>query len=315
MIQTHEATPTPTRDDWLTERRRSIGSSDAPVLWGYGYASQSLYSTWANKVHGIAPEWSKSDLRRLALGKAAEPIIREWFADETCLTVGFDGDNVIRRHPSIPYLTASLDGHTIHEDHGFCPVELKKIGRHNAEEWWDEYGNPVAPLRYQVQLAHQMIVTGATHGWLCGLIGDDDLQIREVDLFEEFAEQHLARCAEFWGCVERREAPPVDASNATTEALNLLYPHEVADEIVDLPLESDDWTEEIGVLGAEIKSLEERVEQRKNAIRSALGTAVEGITPGGQRWTWRTQDRAGYFVEPKSFRVLRKSAATRGRKK
>lgn len=304
-----------TRDAWLTERRLSIGSSDAPVLWGYGYSSQSLYATWANKVHGVSPEWSKSDLRRLALGKAAEPVIREWFADETGLAVGFDGDHVIRRHPTIEYLTASLDGHTIHEDYGFCPVELKKIGRHNQDEWFDECANPVAPLRYQVQLAHQMIVTGATHGWLAGLIGDDDLQIREVALSEEFAAQHLERCREFWGYVERQEAPPVDASTATAEALKLLYPHEVADEIVDLPIESDDWTFEIGELGAEIKSLEERVEQRKNEIRAALGVAVEGITPGGQRWTWRTQDRAGYYVEPKSFRVLRKSAATRGRKK
>lgn len=303
-----------TRDKWLAARRQFLGSSDAPVLWGYGYESQSLVALWAEKVHGTSVEWSKSDLRRLALGKAAEPIIREWFAEEIGHAVFFDGENTIRRNPAFPHLSASLDGWLESEEYGFCPVELKKIGRHNSDEWWDELGNPVAPLRYQVQLGHQMIVTGATHGYLVGLIGDDDLEWRLVELPQSFLDQHLERCEAFWGYVERREMPPVDGSSATTDALQRLFPRENATEIADLPEEADSWSEEIEHLSKAAKEIEQRIDTRKNSLRAALGTAVEGITPAGVRWTYRTVERAGHTVAPSSWRQLRRAGSGRRKK-
>jgi predicted phage-related endonuclease len=300
------------RNSWLKTRR--IGSSDAPGLWGLGYASQSLYAMWASKARGVETEWSPADLRRLALGKAAEPVIREWFAEEIGLPIEHDGEYVTRICEEHPFMSASLDGWLMHPEYGLCPVELKKVGYHNRSDWYTQDGLPVSPMRYQVQLGHQMIVTGATHGYLVGLIGDDDLQWRLVELSPAFAAQHVSLCREFWRCVEDDTPPQVDGSAATAAALARLWPESTPGVVVDLPAEADGWTEEIEHLSASIKTLEERREAARNALRSALGDAEQGVTPAGAVWSWRTQERKEYTVAAGSSRVLRR-VGNRSRKK
>lgn len=290
------------RDEWLAARRTAIGSSDAPVLWGVGYASQSPYALWAAKVHGVTTEFDDATVKRMSIGTAMEPALRKLFERETGLTVRNDEPNTIWHSAEHQHLAASLDSYTHLATGEMVPVELKNIGAHNAFQW----DNGDCPLAYQVQVAHQAIVVGAPGGYVFALIGGDDPQVRWIPLTTEFREAHLELCRVFWQCVQSMDAPPVDSSPATGAALAKVFPRETA------PLsEAGEWldsvTAELTELDDKRKEIEAAIDLRRNRIKSEIGEATGLVSPNGVEWTWKHQERAGYYVEPSASRVLRRT--------
>lgn len=294
------------RDDWLDYRRRYIGSSDAAVLWGCGYSSQSLYSLWCEKRHGLQWEPTKSEAIRLRRGQAMEPVIRELAAEELGVELSTDPPHSLR---TLGILAASLDSHFSDETHDgspTIPVECKDVGRHNAHEWAD--GG--YPLKYEPQLRHQMAVVEAPYGYLVGLC-DDELVIRRIERDLTIEAEHKRRCEEFWDRVQSGNHPPIDGSDATTGALRSLYRRERT-PAKDGPAEIDEWTREIERLSEEIKEREKERESLRNRLRSEIGDAEGIVSPSGVEWRWTTVERKEHTVAASSSRQLKRVG---GRKK
>lgn len=298
MIQTF-----PTREEWLAARRKSIGSSDAPVLYGLGYSSQSEFATWAEKVHGIATEWSAADLRRLKVGHAMESVLRDMMFDQHGFETGTDPPHSLRQHPTVAYATASIDCW----DADDCIVELKNYGAHMAHEFRDG-----VPLRPTIQIQHQLWVTGTDYAWLYCMVGGEpiDEPIR-VERDEAFIELHARKCAAFWRCVETKTPPDVDASEATKAALSSLYrrergPRVEGDETVDR------LTRTIERVDKAAERIKERGEEARNKLRSLIGDSEGIVSPNGAEWTWKTVERKAYEVAASSSRQLRRVGKRKG---
>ena len=284
-------------------RRKFIGGSDAPVLWGCGYASQSLYSLWLDKVDGIPWQPTPAEQRRLDHGTAVEPIIRRWAAEE----VGEIIDKPNRPLIASGYdcIGAHLDGWH-HDGPALVVDELKSIGGWQQRQQWFKDGEEVAPDGYWVQVQHQILCAGAEYGLLWGMYGTDELLVRKIERDDAFIERHIEQCLAFWQLVETKTPPPVDGSPATSDALFVRHKQHTAGASVELPADSDEWCRTLERVDEQIERLEATRNELRNKIKAAIGDAEIGVTPDGLRWSWKTQNVKEYTVAARVQRILRK---------
>lgn len=317
----------PDRPSWLEARRSRIQASDTAGIFGVGYSDQSPITIYDSKVNAPRETADPSKLRRFKVGKLMEPALRAIFADESGMDCESAGEFTIYRHPDLPWLGATLDAVTVHDEFGACPVELKNVSNFAREEWdGDE-----PPLKFNVQVQHQLAVTGASHGFLLGLIGGYEPIIRTIERNDRFIETMLAKLEEFWGYVQRREIPPIDASEATGRILAKLYPKD-SGATVALPADAVRWAAEKTAAAAIRKEMEAVESAADNQLKGAIGEATFGDMPFGShgeivaatrvkllaaaeeasrspvlppRYSWKHQSRAAHSVKASEFRVLR----------
>lgn len=264
------------RDEWLRARRQMIGGSDAPVIYGHGYADQSRYSLWQEKAFGIVHEHDESDLKRFERGNITEETAIKIFTSETGIKVERYPFAIFRLEA---YIGVSLDGLTIDGE----PVEAKAVGLHQIREWDDG-----APLEFQIQSQHQQLVVGAKRGWIVGFITPFDVRIHECPRNDKFLAAHRENLAEFWRYVELREPPPIDGTEATRKALHRLFPQDQGTEIA-LPAEALTWDAERAAAKEAIKEAEGRLLVAENNLKACIGEATFGLLPDGGRYSWKTQ--------------------------
>lgn len=286
-----------TRDQWLAARQSFIGASESAAIFGVGYRDQSPLTVWESKVMPLTLD-SEED-KRLRIGRLIEPALRSIFTDETGLFCESPGDFVIHRSEKFPWMGATLDG--LANDYGqTVPVELKNVDTWNREEWEGDQ----SPLKFNVQMQHQLAVIGASHGYLFGLIGGNDPQVRKIERDDRFIQAMIAELSKFWRYVELKEPPPVDGSVASSLALARLYPRDTG-AVVDLPAEAADWAAKLADAKSQIKAAEDVKRECENKIKALIQDASYGRLPDGSGFSLKAQDRAGYTVKPSSTRVLR----------
>lgn len=307
-----------TEADWLESRKTGIGASEVAAVFGCGYAGTSPITVWAAKTGGPQVEFDEAALKRMNRGKRLEPYIAAEFAEETGLETVDPGDYTIYRSVVHEWLFATLDRWCWHPEHGAIPVELKAVnGRFRGD--WDEEQEP--PLKYNIQTQVQMAVTGASHCYLVGLVGGDELVIRLIARNDRFIDAMMIRLEEFWGYVQRKEMPPVDDSAATAAMLGMIYPHDSGAE-VGLPDDFIEMDRELLELKDQRKQVETKIDGIENRIKAAIGEATRGYLPSGS-YTWKQQSRKSIDAEllrslhPEialecekcsTFRVLRRSS-------
>lgn len=289
------------RQDWAAGRRSGIGSSDAPQLWGCGYSGASLLSLFAEKAHGQEREFDWQTQAIMKMGHAAEPIIREWFERDTGLRVACDPENSYRASMDHPFILASLDGYTVDSEDRFVVVELKRIGRHARKEW----GEQDVPLKYAVQLQHQLLVTGAPYGYVVASCEERELLVRRLDRDEEFLAAHVDKCKWFWDMVSAKEySGPIDGSAGSTDAVKKLTATATPGKSVELSVEADDLIEAIRKFSDVARQADEEVEAAKNRLKLLIGDAEAATCPGGASVTYATVSARGYYVPAKKYRKL-----------
>ncbi len=290
-----------TREEWLEARRSSIGASESPGILGHGYASDSAMATYASKLGILDDVIDETTRRRMDIGTAIEPVIRELFTAETGLAVyndAFDSGSYARCvSDERPHVSASLDGEIYNG-----VFEAKNVDAFLRHDWDD-----APPLRVQIQVQHQMYVTGYTRAYVAALIGGNELVIHEVERDEAFIQAMLPALDEFWDYVESKTPPPPDHTRATSEALWRLYPQDDG-ESVDLPPEALEWDESLQDLKKTIKKMEEERRGFENEIKACIGEAAYGLLPDGKRYSWKTTERHDKAREATTIqiRTLRK---------
>ncbi len=262
------------RTEWIAERRRRLQASDTAAILGVGYKNQSALTVWESKVSGT--EDPASNAKHLRIGKLIEPGLRAIFADETgleCLPVG---DFTIYCHPLIDWLGATLDTKVVHPAFGLSPVELKNVHFFNWHEW---KADSPPPLKFAVQVQHQLAVTGASHGFLFGLIGGAEPIVRVVARDEKFIDAMIIELEKFWGYVQRQEMPPVDGSEASAQVLKRTFGRDNGASMM-LPHDAVEWAVTRETCATLIKTLKEIQTTAENNIKAKIGSCSFGDLPG-----------------------------------
>lgn len=285
------------REEWLVRRSYGIGASESAAILGLS-PYMSPYALWAKKT-GLTPDTDETELQRW--GNILEPAICDEYSAQTGRRIVDHGRFAVRKSETCPAMLATLD-REVHADDKDGPgcMDAKNVGAYRLDEWKDGI-----PLYYQVQLQHQMEVTGWKWASIGALVGGNKFLWADVERNEPFIELLRAKCVAFWRLVENRTPPEVDASQSTAETLRRLFPKE-SGETIALPGDSRQWDEEYRAACEDIAAATKRKEAAKNLIIAAMGNATFGVLPGGGRWSYRSQSRAAHTVAESTTRVLRR---------
>ena len=287
-----------TRTAWLADRRTGIGSSDAPIILGVSPWG-SAYQLYCEKI-GLVADDEEDDLpEHMEWGNRLQVPITAAFRERTGRdVVDWSGTEVVR-HREIAWMLATPDALQHAPDHDDLGLlEIKNSGGHMTKSWKEG-----PPLYYQVQLQHALHVTGLRWGSLCVLLGGQKLKWFDQEYDAEFAGVLVEALAKFWGCVQRREPPAVDGSQATAKLLAKMHPDDNG-ETVALPEEFCGWSVQLERAKAAIRDAEELKREAENHLRAAIGDCTYAALPNGDRWQLTTRTVKEHVRKASTFRVL-----------
>lgn len=282
------------REQWLQHRR--IGASDAAAIWGVGYAGTNAWTVWHRLVHG-SDEVGDQLMRN---GTLLEPAVRAIFTDETGIDVQLVPPYSTYIHAEIPYMSATPDGLVrCLKFNGKLGVWEGKAPTYHA---YDEWRDGAVPLKHLVQVQHQLDVLGLDYGYLFGFIAGEHREVRLIERHEAFIQENRRKLAKFWEYVEKKEPPPIDASVEVADVLAKLHPEDNGKAIA-LPDDATLWLRMREWAKAHKKVCERVEREAENRIKAALGPNTYGIV-GDTVLQWKSFDKAGYTVEPRTERRL-----------
>ena len=256
------------REQWLQVRKGGIGSSDAAAAVGlHPYKSQ--LQLWMEKTgrDGNLPVIDPNDdSSPMYWGTLLEPVVAAHYTRRTGRRVR--RINAVLQHPEHPWMLANID----REVTGAADVQIlecKTAGINGARLWRDG-----VPEYVQLQVMHQLAVTGKAAADVAVLLGGQELQVFRIERDDAMIAQLVALEQQFWGYVERDQEPPADGSDSADLALRALYPRD-GGQTLDL---SQDL--EMSAVFSDLLSIRETLAtqvaleaQLKQAIQQRMGDA------------------------------------------
>jgi putative phage-type endonuclease len=309
------------RAGWLEGRRTlGIGSSDAAVILGVSRFKSplALFYEKRGERRVTNPDADKTRDELRAWGNILEEPIAQRYSAEVGRFVAKPPEFSVAVSRTTPFAIASVDrfingvreGGKAAPDGRVTPgiLEIKNAHLFVADMWSEENNNE-PPVEYQIQVQHQMMVTGCQWGSIAALIGGSKFLYADVQRDEQVIAVLREREAEFWQRVLDNRPPEADGSESARETLAKIYPRETTGEFVTLPPEALDWHQALIAAKKAEKDAAEIAALNANKIRQAIGENVGGTLPDGTVYTLKSQSREGYTVKPATFRVLRQKGA------
>lgn len=146
-----------TRKEWLENRKKGIGGSDAAAILGMNPYKTNI-ELWQEKIGLVEPE-DIGEKPYVKYGNDAEPLLSQLFAlDHPEYEVTWKEYNSYE-HAKYPYIIGSLDGIIVEKDTGRIGIlEIKTTNILNSmhKEKWNER----IPQNYYIQVLHYLLVTG-----------------------------------------------------------------------------------------------------------------------------------------------------------
>lgn len=269
------------REEWLAERRKSIGGSDAGTICGYNKYS-TPYALWAEKTGSVIVE-DISNKEAVRLGNDLEDYVAKRFQEATEKKVR--RCNFTFRNDDYPFAHANIDREVLGEEAG---LEIKTTSNFDYIHLCE---NGEYPPVWYCQMLHYMMVTGWKKWYLAVLCFGRGFYTFEVNRTPEI-EKEIEALANiergFWAEVETKTPPDIDGSEPTNEAVNKIFEHsqgyEVDLSVVEIHLRQYDS------LNKQIKQLEKLRDEEANRIKVYMSSAEKGFC-GAYNVSWKEQER------------------------
>ena len=275
------STKTLTREEWLLVRQRGIGSSDAAAAVGLN-PYQSALELWLRKTgqdEHLAQDDPNDDSSPMYWGTLLEHIVAAQYTKRTGRRVR--KVNAVLQHPEHPWMLANLDREVVGSDEVQI-LECKTAGINGSRLWKDG-----VPEYVQLQVMHQLAVTGKQAADVAVLLGGQELQIHRIERDEAMIAQLITLERQFWALVEQKIPPAVDGSDSADKALRALFPQD-SEECQDFSTDRslctlfEDYLDTKGQ-AERLKTQEDRLKQQ---LQMAMGSCSKAVFETGSI-TWR----------------------------
>jgi putative phage-type endonuclease len=258
------------REDWLAVRKGGIGSSDAASAVGLNpYKSQ--LELWMEKTgrDGALPKLDPHDEESPAYwGNILEPIVASHYSKRSGNRVR--RINAVLQHPDpeLPWMLANIDREVIGAD-DVQILECKTAGINGARLWKEG-----VPEYVQLQVMHQLAVTGKQAADVAVLLGGQHLEIHRIERDEQMIARLIELERKFWEYVVNDTPPPADGSDSADTALRCLYPEDSGQTVYfsKEPALSIAYVE-LKAVRQNIAAQETREAQLKQTLQQAMGDA------------------------------------------
>lgn len=267
-----------THEEWLLERRKGIGGSDVAAIMGVS-PWKSAASVYLDKIGEFPLE--DNDSERMRIGRDLEEYVAQRFVEATGKKVR--RNNHMLYHDDYQFILADIDREIVGEN---SILECKTTNSYCKSQW--EYE---APLHYQLQCQHYMLVTGAERCYIACLIGNEAFTYHVIERDAEAMSALLSIEKDFWmNYVEAGQLPPPDGSEDYSEALRKMYPG-CNDESVELSSRASNNIARLDVLNEEIKERKAEVELLKQEIQLEMKDAELAYSIDGRKVTYKSGER------------------------
>lgn len=263
------------RPQWLAERRKGIGGSDAAAVVGMSQWA-TPYTVYMDKL-GLLPEQEESEAMRQ--GRDLEEYVAQRFTEATGKKV--QRCNYMITNKAWPFAIADIDRRIVGED---AILECKTTSTLDLKQ----FRGGEFPVRYYPQCVHYLAVTGAKKCYLAVLVLGREFHVFTLERDEDEIAALMGAEREFWGMVESQTPPDMTGQKPDTDAVGAIW--------------ADSRDEEADLLGMEalfraLAAAEESERLAKamkdkavNEIKARMQTADRGSCTG-YRCTWKTQTR------------------------
>ncbi|MQT75017.1 MULTISPECIES: YqaJ viral recombinase family protein [Pseudomonas] len=270
------------REDWLAVRKQGIGSSDAAAAVGLNpYKSQ--LELWLEKTgrDTSLPKLDPQDEESPAYwGNVLEPIVAWHYSKRSGNRVR--RINAVLQHPDpkLPWMLANIDREVISAE-DVQILECKTAGINGARLWKEG-----VPEYVQLQVMHQLAVTGKQAADVAVLLGGQHLEIHRIERDESMIARLIDLERLFWDFVVSDTPPPADGTASAEAALRCLYPEDNG-QILDFSHHAELATTdlELKAVRQSIAQQETREAQLKQVLQQAMGVATRAeFTEGYISW-------------------------------
>lgn len=209
-----------TREQWLEERKKGIGGSDAATIMGLNPYKTNV-DLWEEKTRRKEAV-DISDKPYVQYGTKAEDHLRELFKLDFPKYEVTHQENKIIKHPRYPFLFASLDGQLVDKETGelgILEIKTSEILKSMQKEKWREK----IPDNYYCQILHYLNVTGYSFAILKAQLkydysGEIKLETKHYTILRKDVEEDIKllreKEVEFWqNYVEKDVQPPLVLPN------------------------------------------------------------------------------------------------------
>lgn len=280
--------------DQLVARRKGIGGSDAPSIFGCGYLSPlELYF----RKRGDIDDTSEQNEAMFWGAVLEEPIADEWAKRH---------NKKIRRVPSMkwstayPHMFVSVDRHIMGDPRGPGVLEVKNFHEFKGRTL-DEHDFDTVPLHVRIQAMHALAVMGWEWGAIAILVGGNRLLSwefeRDVDAIAALVEAEAA----FMRSVAAGTPPEPDARAA--DVLAGVYASAGGDKLTVTDPRVQDIGRETLSLRERVKTLDDTLEIHKNALKLYMRDSEILTMPGVGEFTWKkTKDKPVKVFNESAFK-------------
>ncbi len=271
------------REDWLAVRKQGIGSSDAAAAVGLNpYQSQlELWLIKTGRDGGLPKADPHDEESPMYWGNILEPIVAAHYTKRTGNRVR--RINAVLQHPDADkaWMLANIDREVIGAG-DVQILECKTAGINGARLWKEG-----VPEYIQLQVQHQLAVTGKATADVAVLLGGQHLEVHRIERDEGLIKRLIALERDFWHFVETQTPPPADGSESADMALRCLYPSDDG-KTVDFSLDrnlSATFADLISIRQS-IAEAEQLEAQFKQTLQQAMGDASRAKFETGEV-TWK----------------------------
>ena len=276
------------REQWLTVRKGGIGSSDAAAAVGLNpYKSQlELWMEKTGRDGGLPKTDPNDETSPMYWGTLLESIVAAHYTKRTGNKVR--RINAVLQHPREAWMLANIDREVVGAD-DVQILECKTAGMNGARLWKEG-----VPEYIQLQVMHQLAVTGKQAADVAVLICGQELQIHRIERDETMIARLIQLERQFWGYVELDQQPPADGSDSADVALRCLYPQD-SGQTLDLSHESDMSAAFSDLLAIrQLLTTNSLLEaQLKQRIQQRMGDATKAVFETGDVTWKRSKDGSG----------------------
>lgn len=285
------------RTDWLAERRKSLGGSDMGAVLGLN-PWRSPYAVWAEKTGRVTDDRETEAMR---IGRDLEDYVARRFCEVSGKKVR-RMNAILRNKRSCPWLHANVDRLIVGEESG---LECKTASALNESK----FAGGEFPETYYAQCVTYLAVTEYERWYLAVLVMGREFKIFQMtripnDVCPSWCESSvyvsneeidalITAAAQFWDLVEHDEAPDVDGSEATKDALQVIYAEGKARKMEIWSADVKQAVSAFLKLKAEEKERKKLLELQANIIRAYMGDA-EAAECDDAKVSWKAQTRESF---------------------
>jgi putative phage-type endonuclease len=258
-----ERISTETDEQWLELRTKDLTSTEISALFGCS-PYMTPFELWQRKAKNMRLDlepnermnWGNRLQDAIAVGLNEEHgwvlrRINQYFRlPELRLGSSFDYKGKIQEVPGSTVTNESF------------LVEIKNV---DGLVFRYDWPNGEAPLHIEIQLQHQLLVSGMKKGYIAALVGGNKMHLIERIADEKVHAEILARSAEFWRTVDANEEPSPDWV-ADSAFIMELYKRtapgkeiEASPEVADLAIQHKSFLE-----------AEKKADEQKGALKAQI---------------------------------------------